>query len=151
LDASGYVVARRQATLSAKILGKVVEVNVEEGHRIEKGAVVARLDDSNYLAALKQARAQQAQAKAAFEDIAPIYARYQRLRAQGAIEQEKVDNELAAYDAAKNAYAVASAAVMLAESQQNDTVIRAPYSGIVTDRAAQVGEIVAPSAAGGGQ
>jgi HlyD family secretion protein len=151
LDASGYVVARRQATLSAKILGKLVEVNVEEGQRIEKGAVVARLDDSNYIAALHQARAQEMLAKTAFEDAAPIYARYQRLKDQGAISTDTYETQRAAYDAAKSSYAVAQSAVALAESQENDTTIRAPYSGVVTDRAAQVGEIVAPSAAGGGQ
>ncbi len=151
LDASGYVVARRQATLSAKILGKLVEVNVEEGQRIEKGAVVARLDDSNLSAELRQARAQEAQAKAAFDDIGPIFARYQRLRDQGAISIDQFETQRAAFDAAKHAYAVAQSAVAVAESLENDTVIRAPYSGIVTDRAAQVGETVAPSAAGGGQ
>lgn len=151
LDASGYVVARRQATLSAKILGKLVEVNVDEGQRIEKGAVVARLDDSNYSAALHQARAQEALTKAAFDDAAPIHARYQRLREQGAISTDQFEIQNAQYDAAKNAYAVATAAVALAQTLENDTVIRAPYSGIVTSRAAQVGEIVAPSAAGGGQ
>ena len=55
LDASGYIVARRKATLSAKILGKVTEVNFEEGQRVKAGEIVARLDDSNYSAALQQA------------------------------------------------------------------------------------------------
>jgi multidrug efflux pump subunit AcrA (membrane-fusion protein) len=53
LDASGYVVARRKATLSAKILGKVTEVNFEEGQKVKVGDIVARLDDSNYEAALR--------------------------------------------------------------------------------------------------
>src|SRR5215204_3894916 len=64
LDASGYVVARRKATLSAKILGKISEVNFEEGQKVKEGDIVARLDDSNYLAALRQAQAQLIQAKA---------------------------------------------------------------------------------------
>jgi multidrug efflux pump subunit AcrA (membrane-fusion protein) len=51
LDASGYVVARRKATLSAKIMGKIAEVNFEEGQRVKAGEVVARLDDTNYNAA----------------------------------------------------------------------------------------------------
>src|SRR6185295_4078056 len=71
LDASGYVVARRKATLSAKILGKVSEVNFEEGQSVKEGDIVARLDDSNYLAALRQAQALLGQARAAFENAAP--------------------------------------------------------------------------------
>ncbi len=150
LDASGYVVARRKATLSAKILGKVVELNVEEGQNVKEGEVVARLDDSNYVAALRQARAQAVQAKAAFDNAAPIYARYRGLQQQGAISTDAVENQHAAYDAARTQYAVAQAAVALAQSNQNDTLIRAPFTGVVTDKVAQVGEVVAPAAAGGG-
>ena len=65
LDASGYVVARRTATLSAKIQGKVTEVDFEEGQKVKAGDIVARLDDSNYLATLRQFQAQARQAKAA--------------------------------------------------------------------------------------
>lgn len=150
LDASGYVVARRKATLSAKILGKVVELNVEEGQNVKEGDVVARLDDSNYAAALRQARAQAVQAKAAFDNAAPIYARYRGLQQQGAISTDAVENQHAAYDAARTQYAVAQASVALAQSNQNDTLIRAPFTGVVTDKVAQVGEVVAPAAAGGG-
>lgn len=150
LDASGYVVARRKATLSAKILGKVVELNVEEGQNVKEGDVVARLDDSNYAAALRQARAQAVQAKAAFDNITPIYARYRGLQKQGAISTDAVENQHAAYDAARTQYAVAQASVALAQSNQNDTLIRAPFTGVVTDKVAQVGEVVAPAAAGGG-
>ena len=85
LDASGYVVARRKATLSAKILGKIAEVNFEEGQKVKAGDVVARLDDSNYQAQLRQAQALLSQAKASMDNAAPFYARYQALRAQGAI------------------------------------------------------------------
>ncbi len=58
LDASGYVMARRMATLSAKILGKVTEVNFEEGQKVKAGDIVARLDDTNFAALLRQAQAQ---------------------------------------------------------------------------------------------
>ena len=150
LDASGYVVARRKATLSAKILGKLVELNFEEGQRVQKGDIVARLDDSNYSAALRQAQMLQAQAKTAFEDAVPIYARYQRLRAQGAISTDAVENQRIAYDTARTAYGVAQAAVNYAQSNENDTIVRAPFAGVVTVKVAQVGEVVAPSAAGGG-
>src|SRR5687768_5339779 len=58
LDASGYVTARRQATVSAKVTGKVVEVNIEEGMRVEEGDILARLDDTEAKAQLALARAQ---------------------------------------------------------------------------------------------
>jgi RND family efflux transporter MFP subunit len=150
LDASGYVVARRKATLSAKILGKLVELNFEEGQRVGKGDVVARLDDSNYAAALRQAEAQERQAKTVFDDAAPIYARYQHLREESAISTDMLENQHIAYDTARTNYDVARAAVEFARANEADTTVRAPFSGVVTVKVAQVGEVVAPSAAGGG-
>ena len=88
LDASGYVVARRQATLSGQIIDKVVYLNAEEGQRVKKGDVIARLDDSNQSAALRQAQAQERQAKAALEDVTPIFERYKRLQTQDAISTD---------------------------------------------------------------
>lgn len=151
LDASGYVVARRMATLSAKILGRVTEVNFEEGQRVKSGDIVARLDDSNYAAVLHQAEATMRQAKAAMDNTAPIYNRYRALKEQGAISTDAVENQRLAYDNARTQYDVARAAVELAQTNLRDTVVRAPFDGIVTVKVAQVGETVAPSAAGGGQ
>lgn len=164
LDASGYVIARRQATLSAKILGKLITVQVEEGDKVSQGQVIARLDDANTMAALNQSEAQQsaseaglAQAKAAYENAKPNYARYRALLAEGAISAEALDRQKASYDGARTGFVVAErallvakAAVALAQANQNDTVVRAPFAGVVTDKAAQPGEIVAPAAAGGG-
>jgi HlyD family secretion protein len=150
LDASGYVVPRRIATLSAKIVDKVTEVNFEEGQHVNAGDIVAKLDDTNYAALLRQAQAQAIQAKAALDNAAPIYARYQNLQAQGAISTDAVANQRALYDAARTGYTVAQAQVVFAQTNLNDTLVRAPFSGIVTQKVAQVGEVVAPSAAGGG-
>ncbi|HKQ10069.1 MAG TPA: efflux RND transporter periplasmic adaptor subunit [Rhizomicrobium sp.] len=150
LDASGYVLARRQATLSAKIIGKVAEVNFEEGQKVKEGDIVARLDDSNHQAALRQALAQARAAKATMDNSAPIYARYQALRAQGAISTDAVENQRLTYDNARTQYGVAQAQVASAETNLRDTLVRAPFSGVVTVKVAQVGEVVAPSGAGGG-
>ncbi|MFO1247662.1 MAG: efflux RND transporter periplasmic adaptor subunit [Alphaproteobacteria bacterium] len=141
LDASGYVVARRTATLSAKIQGKVVEVNFEEGQKVKAGDIVARLDDSNYAAALHQAQAQMRQARAAMDNNAPIYARYQRLQKEGAISTDAVENQRTIYDNARTQYDVAVAAVALAQANLADTLVRAPFDGIVTVKVAQVGEV----------
>src|SRR6201996_2963007 len=150
LDASGYIVARRQATVSAKILGKLTEVNFEEGQVVKAGQIVAKLDDSNYSAALLQAIQQQRAAQTAYEDAAPIWARYQHLRAEGAISTDAVENQHIAYDNARTALDVAKAAATLAQANENDTVVRAPFDRIVTQKGAQGGEIVAPSGAGAG-
>lgn len=150
LDASGYVVARRKATLSAKILGKLTEVNFEEGDHVKAGDIVARLDDSNYRAAYNQAVAVAHQAKVTLENTAPIYARYKTLKSEGAISTDAVENQRLAYENALSAYQVAKAGVATAESYLRDTLVRAPFSGIVTVKVAQVGEVVAPQAAGGG-
>jgi RND family efflux transporter MFP subunit len=150
LDASGYVVARRKATLSAKILGKISEVNFEEGQKVKEGEIVARLDDTNYVAALKTAQAQQVQAKAAFENAERYYARYQAVKAQGAISTDMLENQRILYDNARTQYGVAQAQVSLAQANLRDTMIRAPFSGVVTVKVAQVGEVVAPQASGGG-
>src|SRR6185312_12280594 len=125
LDASGYVVARRMATLSAKIQGRVTEVNFEEGQKVKAGDIVARLDDSNYSAALHQAEAVMRQAKVTMDNTAPIYTRYRALKEQGAISTDAVENQRLAYDTARTQYDVARAAVALADTNMRDTIVRA--------------------------
>jgi len=150
LDASGYVVARRQATLTAKIQGKVAEVNFEEGQKVKAGDIVARLDDSNLQASLRQAQALEVQAKAAFENAGRYYTRYQALQAQGAIATDMVENQRILYDNARTQYGVTQAQVAVAQAALRDTVVRAPFAGVVTVKVAQIGEVVAPQASGGG-
>jgi RND family efflux transporter MFP subunit len=164
LDASGYVVARRQATVSSKITGKVVAVAIEEGQRVESGQVIARLDDTTQRAAAAQARAQRAQADAnltaarvAFENAQPTYQRNELQYTKAVISAQTFDTAKAAYDAARTALDVAAravevarASVAFAERNLEDTVVRAPFAGIVTVKAAQEGEMVSPNSAGGG-
>ena len=164
LDASGYVVARRQATVSAKITGKVTEVLIEEGQHVEKDQVVGRLDDSNARAALDQARAQLDQAEAqlnqarvAYADAKPIFERSQRQAASDLVSRESFDNTRASYDnlgtavaVAERAVAVARSNLTVAERSEDDTVVKAPFAGVITVKAAQPGEIVSPISAGGG-
>jgi RND family efflux transporter MFP subunit len=164
LDASGYVVARRQATVSSKITGKVLEVLIEEGQRVAANEVLARLDDSNSQARLQQATAQIAQAQAnlqasetAFNDARPIYQREEQERAQALISAQDFDAAKATYNAAAGAFAVAQSSLAFARSSlvvaqrdEDDTVVRAPFAGVITVKAAQPGEIVSPISAGGG-
>jgi RND family efflux transporter MFP subunit len=164
LDASGYIVARRQATVSAKITGKVNEVLIEEGQRVEKDQVIARLDDSNYRTMYVQSKAQVAQAQAnvhaaevALDNAKPTFERNKKQLAQGVISAQTYDTAKATYDATETALMIAKsseevARAALASAQQNldDTVIRSPYAGVVTVKAAQPGEIISPMSAGGG-
>jgi len=164
LDASGYVVARRQATVAAKITARVTEILIEEGQHVSGGQIMARLDDSNIHAALVQARAQLAQAdanlaavKVAFNDEKPIFSRQQELNRKGWVSGADFDSERARYDEAEQnvkvserGLEVAQAALQVALRNQEDTLVRAPYEGVITVKAAQPGEVVSPLSAGGG-
>lgn len=164
LDASGYVIARRQATVASKITGKVIEVSLEEGQRVQSGQIIARLDDSNTKAALAQSEAQVNQAEAvvasaqsAYDDALPIFARNNQEKAAGVISAQSFDEARAQLDAAKSQLLVASSALdearagrAVAQRNLDDTIIRAPFSGVVTEKAAQAGEMVSPITAGSG-
>ena len=164
LDASGYIVARRRATVSSKVTGKVVKVMLEEGQRVEAGQVTALLDDSNWRAALSQSNAQLQQAEAnvessqtAFDDAKPIFERAEKQKAAAVISAQSFDESHAQFNVARNnllisqrALEAARAGVEVAQRSLEDTVIRAPFAGIVTEKAAQPGEMVSPISAGGG-
>jgi RND family efflux transporter MFP subunit len=164
LDASGYIVARRRATVSSKVTGKVVKVMLEEGQRVEAGDVIARLDDANWKASLAQSNAQLQQAQAnvasaqtAFDDAKPIFERSQKQKDAAVISAQSFDESHAQYNVARNNLLVAQrgleaarAGVEVAQRNLDDTVIRAPFAGIVTEKAAQPGEMVSPISAGGG-
>ena len=164
LNASGYVTARRRATISSKMTGKVVEVNVEEGMAVKEGQVLARLDDSTQRAALAVAKEQAESARRAvaendvrLKDARVTLQRREALLKEGFGTQQDVDQGKADVDALVARIAALNQAVKVAESQIdlqqteiNDTVIRAPFSGIATTKNAQPGEMVSPVSAGGG-
>lgn len=164
LDASGYIVAQRQSTVSAKTTGRLRELLIEEGQYVKAGQVVARLDDSNTLAAVAQARAQLTQAEAnltaartALADARPIFVRNRQEHTAAVISAQDFDTAKSAFDAARSnvpvqeaAVAAARANLLVAERFEDDTIVRAPFSGVVTNKAAQPGDIVSPVSAGGG-
>jgi len=150
LEASGYVVARRQATVSAKITGKLVEIVVQEGERVRAGQIIARLDDTNTRASLELAQANLWAAKLAFQDAEPIFRRNEKIFAAGASSSQALDTARAAYHTADANFRIAGRAVEVAQRNEDDTIIRSPFDGVVTDKAANEGEIVSPVSAGGG-
>jgi RND family efflux transporter MFP subunit len=164
LDASGYVVARRQATVASKITGKMVELDIEEGDHVKEGQVIARLDDTNIRASLNAARAQLDYAKAGLSETEVNLAnakrdfeRQQSLIKGHYVSQAALDNSRTTMDALTAQLAtqrsnieVAERNVEVAQRNLDDTVVRAPFNGVVTVKAAQPGEIVSPLSAGGG-
>jgi RND family efflux transporter MFP subunit len=164
LDASGYVTARLQATVSSKVTGKIVEVLVEEGMEVEEGQLLARLDDSIVKRQLALAVAQE---KAAASTLAEIEVRLRkaeldRERSERLVEakvatQAQLDSDIAERDAlearlasAREDLLVAGEAVELRRQELRDTEIRAPFSGVAVSKNAQPGEMISPISAGGG-
>ncbi|MBS0387568.1 MAG: efflux RND transporter periplasmic adaptor subunit [Proteobacteria bacterium] len=164
LQASGYVTARRQATVSAQITGTLREVLIEEGEHVRAGQVLARLDDSALQASLAQARAQLASAQALAVQLEAQLAQARRdtQRAQDLIDRQLVSKQAletaqtqqatlaAQLQSQQRQVAVAEAAVNGAQVQLDYCTVRAPFAGVIVAKAAQAGEIISPISAGGG-
>jgi RND family efflux transporter MFP subunit len=164
LNASGYVTARRRATVSSKVTGKVLEVFVEEGKAVRRGQVLARLDDSQIRAGLAVAEAQLAAAeRAAAEDEARLREaeltmnRGRELVKAQVISRAELDAAEAQVATIKARIALAGQQVEVARTQVRarrtdlaDMVVRAPFDGVAISKDAQPGEMISPVSAGGG-
>jgi RND family efflux transporter MFP subunit len=164
LNASGYVTARRRATVSSKVTGKVMDVFLEEGQTVRKGQVLARLDDAQIRAMLAIAEAQLAAAeRSAAEDEARLREAKLTLERRRQLVTEQVISR-AELDAAEAQVASLEARIALAEQQVrvartqvdarrtdlDDMVVRAPFDGVAISKDAQPGEMISPVSAGGG-
>jgi RND family efflux transporter MFP subunit len=164
LDATGYVTARRQATVSAQITGTLTEVLIEEGDHVKAGQVLGRLEDTAQRAALAQAQAQLHSAQALLGQYQAQLAQSERdvkraedlverkLVSQQAVEQARtqVETGAAQVQGQRKQIELAAASVRAAQVQLGYCTVRAPFTGVVIAKAAQVGEIVSPFSAGGG-
>jgi RND family efflux transporter MFP subunit len=164
LNASGYVTARRRATVSSKITGKIIEVNVEEGMAVREGQVLARLDDATSRAALALSEAQaEASRRTVVENTVGLadarltLDRTSRLVKDGLGTQAELDKAKTDVDARLARGELLSQQVRVAERQVDleranldNTIIRAPFSGVAISKDAQPGEMVSPVSAGGG-
>lgn len=164
LNASGYVVARRLATVSSKVTGRVSEVLFEEGASVDEGQVLARLDRSTVQAeyrvsanSLVAARRNLSEIEVRLADAKRTLARNRslvekKLVAQSVADASEADvGALAArLDAARAEVGVADAQVKLSKQGLDDLDIRAPFKGVVISKDAQPGEMVSPISAGGG-
>ncbi len=164
LQATGYVTARRMATVSAQIVGTLTEVLFEEGDRVDQAQVLARLEDSSQLAQLHAAQAAAGAAEARVAQLRTELGQARRdserladLAGQGLVSEqlaEQAESTVSGLEArlrAEEAQAKSAAAqVAVAQVNYDYTVVRAPFAGVITQKTAQVGEIIAPAAAGGG-
>ena len=164
LNASGYVTARRRATVSSKVTGKVMAIFVEEGKAVRQGQVLARLDDAQLRAMLNVDQAQLNAARSvAAENVARLreaeltLARRQQLVKDKVISRAELDAAAAEVEALKARIALAEQQVEVAETQVAarqtdlaDMVVRAPFDGIAISKDAQPGEMISPVSAGGG-
>lgn len=164
LQATGYVTARRQATVSAQITGKLTEVLIEEGEHVEAGQVLAQLESRSQRAQRAEADAQLGEARARVRQFESELAQARRdytrqqdlvtrnLASVQAVEaaRTQVDSLAAQLAAQQEAVQLAAAQVRSAQVQLDYTTVRAPFAGVVIAKAAQVGEIVSPLSAGGG-
>ena len=163
LEASGYVVARRVATVSANRLGELVEVSIEEGQAVAVGDVLARLNDEEQRATWALAAAQHERAVAAVEEYSVDYqaalnelVRGQRLAERALIStaglealQQRRDQAQARLLVAQSQVRVATRQVAVAQVAIDESIVRAPFAGVVVNKTAQLGEIVSPMSAGG--
>jgi len=164
LNASGYITARRIATVSSQITGLITEVNVEEGMLVEPGQVLARLDDAIArvdldlaVARLESQRAGVDSTRADLAEAERVFRRAERLRPQGLVSEADLTEATARFDALRADLKRAEADIAVREfevaSQRErlqDHIITAPFAGVVTVKNAQTGEIVSPGSAGGG-
>ena len=164
LDATGYVVARRMATVSSKVTGKVLEVMIEEGQKVAAGDIMARLDpvDANAQRALAAsqlaaARSEIGSVQAQLNEAESNAVRMDRLVREKLVSTSQNEQAIAERDAlraqlstAERNAQVAESRLRIAEQDVDNTVVRAPFAGVVIAKAAQPGEIVSPLSAGGG-
>ena len=164
LNASGYVTARRQATVSSKVTGKVIEVLVEEGMAVEEGQVLARLDDTTERSYLALAEAQLLASRGALAEMEVRYGealldleRQSQLLDERLIGQAELDTAQAEADSLgarivnqRELMIVAEREIDVRRTALEDTVIRAPFTGVAISKDAQPGEMISPVSAGGG-
>ena len=164
LDASGFVTARRIATVSSKVTGRVAEVLIEEGMKVEEGQLLARLDATDASAQLELASAQQASSESQLDEARTQLAlaettltRQQELIGRQLVAQSAFDQAKADRDARAARLASLEKAVEVARDQRaltaigvDNTQIRAPFAGVIVAKAAQPGEMISPVSAGGG-
>jgi RND family efflux transporter MFP subunit len=150
LTASGYVVAQRKAAIASKATGRLMYLGVVEGDHVVKGQIIARLEDSDMRAVAAQARASLAVNEADLKAAEQNFIRQKTLLAKNLSTQADFENAEAQLQRVTASIEVAKAGVESAEVALENTIIRAPFSGTVLTKDADIGEMVVPMAASAG-
>ena len=163
LNASGYVTARRMATVASKVTGRIIEILIEEGMHVDEGQLLARLDTSNTEVSLRLAQAELSAARTSLAEtrvrLHEADLELQRTRPlteRGVVAKAQLDRAQANYDslAARivqqaDQVNVAESRIALWRQKMADREIRAPFAGVVVAKNAQPGEMISPMSAGG--
>lgn len=136
----GAIEAVNQATLSAEVSGRIEAINFDVDDRVKKGDVIVRIRDNEYRARLQKAKAALDEAQAGFDDATREFKRIKGLYKDKVISQAGFDKASANLESSKARVAASQANVSEAQEQLNNTVIHAPYSGIVIERHVELGE-----------
>ncbi len=144
LTASGYVVARRKAVVSAKIQGKLSQLKVEEGSRVREGEVIAQLESADYEAQVQKAKAALQHAEADLAENQRQLRLSEKLARDQVVSEDTLEANRSKVRLAEAALSQAKADLDFAEATFQNTLIRAPFSGVVVKKMAEVGESVAP-------
>lgn len=150
ISANGYVVARTKASVSSKILGRLAWIGVTEGSRLKEGEIIARLESADYEAAALAAKANVASVEAQLAQAKRDLQRAQALRRDNLVSDADLEGAQTKLDVLAAQLGAARAQSDLAKANFENTNVRAPFAGTVLRKDAEVGEIVAPSSAGGG-
>jgi RND family efflux transporter MFP subunit len=164
ITANGYVVARTRASVSSRVSGRLARLVVEEGSRVRRGEIMAELDNADYAAAVAQAVAESLRAEAAVTEARASRDQVNRdlVRARDLLAKnleaartvEDLESQLAGAEARVGVQQAqvraAEAGIAFARANLDNTYIRAPFDGTVLRKEAEVGEVVAPVATGGG-
>ncbi|MGE0405104.1 MAG: efflux RND transporter periplasmic adaptor subunit [Candidatus Korobacteraceae bacterium] len=164
LNASGYVTPRRRSTVAAQITGRVTEINAEEGMRVKAGDILARLHDLDIRARLASAQAERDATQATLADLRVNlgnaerdFRRIEKLSTSGVVTQQELDAARTRVDSlnaritqTEEQVKAAEAGIGVVEQDLANTIVRAPFDGVVVSKDAQRGEMVSPISAGGG-
>jgi RND family efflux transporter MFP subunit len=150
ISANGYVVARTKASVATKIPGRLAYLGVSEGSHVKKDEIMARIEGQDIVAAREAARANEAEAKAQLAQAQSDLARAEELKARGVLSAVDLENARTKVNTLAAAANAATANTKLAAANVENLNVRAPFEGTVLRKDAEVGEIVAPSSAGGG-
>lgn len=141
---TGTLEAWQRINITPDVGGKIAHIYAKEGDRVSKGQILAELDTQTVKLQLQQAEASLAVAQARFDDARTNLERMERLRRENAVSEQQYEQIRLAFEAAKAQLDQAQAAVNLARHSLEVSIMKAPFSGIIASRNAEVGDVINP-------